>query len=102
MSSGARDDPGSPRAAHRAPTTGRGGRTAKAKEEPIAAHAWRYGPGWGYYHSEVDVDRDKVTEATKGLLAKAKTGDAWTDPQGGTHIPVLVDDEVVGMVWVDM
>ena len=67
----------------------------------MAAHAWHYGPGWGYYHSEVDIDRDKVAQATKELLGKATTGDAWTDPRGGKHIPVLVDHEIVGSLWED-
>ncbi|MDA8275760.1 MAG: hypothetical protein M0029_10350 [Actinomycetota bacterium] len=67
----------------------------------MPGHPWHYGPHWGYYHSEVEIDREKVTEATKALLAKATTGDAWTDPHGGRHIPLLVDHEIVGNLWDD-
>ena len=43
---------------------------------------WHYGPHWGYCHSEVEIDRDKVTEAAKTLLAKVHLGGAWIDPHG--------------------
>ena len=60
---------------------------------------WHYGPHWGYYHSEVEIDRDKVTEAAKTLLAKVHLGGAWIDPHGAQHPPILLDGAILGNLW---
>lgn len=35
------------------------------------------------------------------MLAKAKKGTAWTNPRGVKHIPIVVDDQIVGNLWQD-
>jgi hypothetical protein len=67
----------------------------------MAKYTWRYGPNWGYYHSDTEIDRDKVHDAAKALLSKATKGDAWTDPHGTKHIPVMADGTIVGSLWED-
>ena len=64
----------------------------------MSHYIWKYGPGGGY-ESDVDIDRKKVDDAVKKLLATATEGDAWRDPQGTKHIPILVNGEVAGNLW---
>ncbi len=56
---------------------------------------WHYGPRWGYYYTDKEVDRDTVEKDTRTLLATATKGQTWTDPRGGTHIPLLVSGSIV-------
>lgn len=68
----------------------------------MPGYRWRYGPRWGYYHSDTEIDRDKVTAAAKTLLAQARKSEAWTDPHGGRHIPIIAaDGAIAGSLWED-
>jgi len=64
--------------------------------------AWKRGPKWGYYVEGVSVDREKVISDAKELLSKAKKGNVWTAPNGIKHIPIVVDNAVVGKLWKDV
>ena len=61
---------------------------------------WKRGPKWGYY-SDANVDREKVESEARELLAKANKGDRWVSPNGMTHIPIVVDNAIVGKLWKD-
>lgn len=63
---------------------------------------WRFGPKGQYYYTAKEVDRDKVEADTRDALAKVKKGDAWTDPRGVKHIPLLLDGDIVGNLWEDV
>jgi hypothetical protein len=52
-------------------------------------------------HGESEIDRDKVAGAARTLLDQATTGEAWIDPHGQRHIPILVAGAVVGSLRVD-
>ncbi len=65
-------------------------------------YQWKCGPRNGGYESENGGDRDKVVAALKKLLTSATKGDAWSNPNGTLHIPVLVDGDSVGNLWDDV
>jgi hypothetical protein len=62
---------------------------------------WKYDPRWHSYHAGSEVVRERVEDNVKALLGKAKKDKAWTNPRGVKHIPLLVDDEIVGQLWQD-
>jgi hypothetical protein len=62
---------------------------------------WKFGPRWGSYYAEKELDREKVEKDAQSLLAKANNGDKWTDPRGIQHISLLVGHDVVGNLWED-
>jgi hypothetical protein len=62
---------------------------------------WKFGPRWGSYYAEKELDREKVEKDARSLLAKASKGDRWTDPRGIPHIPLLVSGSLVGNLWED-
>jgi hypothetical protein len=63
----------------------------------LRSHHW-YG---GRHHHEIEIDRAKVAGAARSLLDQATTGEAWIDPHGQRHIPILVGGAVVGSLWAD-
>ena len=63
---------------------------------------WRYGPRWSYYYSGKEVDRDTVEKNAEAVLSQATKGQAWTDPRGVKHIPIVVSGGVVGDLWEDV
>lgn len=63
---------------------------------------FKYGPKWGSYYSEREIDRNKVEKDAKALLGEVTKGEKWTNPHGVTHIPLLFDDGVVGHLWKDV
>jgi hypothetical protein len=60
---------------------------------------WRINAATGNYYRDKELDRTKVENEVKALLAKAKKGESWTDPQGVHHTEILVNDEIVGNLW---
>ncbi len=46
--------------------------------------------------------KNNVEEKTKEILTKAKKGKGWVNPRGIRHIPLLVEDEIVGNLWEDV
>jgi|YelNatPaOPRAMG01_1025707.scaffolds.fasta_scaffold00295_49 hypothetical protein len=62
---------------------------------------WKFGPRWGYYYADKELDRSKVETDAKALLAKATKGETWKDPRGVQHIPLVFGNDVVGNLWED-
>ncbi|MCW1301922.1 MAG: hypothetical protein OH316_02190 [Candidatus Parvarchaeota archaeon] len=66
------------------------------------------GYGWRlmnerYYSSDnEELDEKQVEKDSKELLSKVKKGESWTDPRGIKHIPLLLNDEVVGQLFDDV
>jgi hypothetical protein len=69
---------------------------------PFRGFGWKRGPKWGYYAGAEEVDRAKVEQAAKDLLARATKGAAWTNPMGIRHYPIVVDGAIVGNLWKDV
>jgi len=70
----------------------------------MARFGWAYGSRWGHYYAEheQELDRSKVEDAAKVVLARVTKGEAWTDPHGTEHIPLLDDGALVGNLWDDV
>jgi len=47
-------------------------------------------------------EEQKIEKNAKDLLAKVKKGKSWTSLRGIKHIPLLVDDTIVGNLWKDV
>ena len=45
--------------------------------------------------------QQKIEKDAKALLAQVKKGKSWTSLDGVKHIPLLVDDTIVGNLWKD-
>jgi len=60
-----------------------------------------------YGHNEIggdyggEVARDQVEVAVKVALAHATKAVAGRNPVGGAHIPILVDNHIIGNLWQD-
>jgi hypothetical protein len=74
---------------------------ALAQGGPSPGWGWRYGPRSYGYSSGIQVDRGKVDAAVKETLSKAAKAKTWFTPAGVKHIPILIDDQVVGQLWED-
>jgi hypothetical protein len=60
---------------------------------------WKFGPMWGCYCTDKEIDRDKIERDIKDLLAKATKGKEWSDLNGIKHIPLIVNGQIVGNIW---
>ena len=62
---------------------------------------------WGWkmrkfgYATE-DVDYEKLKSDAKELLSKVNKGNEWKCGCGTTHIPLTIDNEIVGELWEDV
>jgi len=62
---------------------------------------WKFGPRWGYYYADKELDREKVEKDTQALLAKASKGAKWADRRGIKDISLRESGDVVGNLWED-
>jgi len=58
--------------------------------------------GWkirefGYATEEVDYE--KIKSQAKEILSKASKGQLWKCRCGTTHIPIVVNNQIVGEMW---
>jgi len=67
----------------------------------MAPFGWKFGPRWGQYYAEQELDRSDIEKDAKALLARAIKGEAWTNPRGIRHIPLLDGSNLVGHLWED-
>jgi len=64
---------------------------------------YKYGPRYGAYYSDKELDRSKVEKDAKDLLAKVTKDKAWTSLRGVKHIPLLAEKKyIVGDLWKDV
>ena len=58
--------------------------------------------GWkrfGFGYATRNVNYEEIKQKAKDLLSKAKKGEEWTGRCGAKHIPIVVDDEILGEIW---
>lgn len=65
----------------------------------MRGYEWKWMNGRYYSSDSEELSEEQVEKDSKNLLAKVKKGEAWTDPTGVKHIPLLLNDEVVGQVF---
>ena len=61
--------------------------------------------GWrrrGFGYVTEDVDYEKIKSEAKELLSKAKKGESWKCRCGTVHIPIVVNNEIIGELWKDV
>ncbi|MDV3103510.1 GAF domain-containing protein [Thermococcus waiotapuensis] len=63
-------------------------------------------PGWkwkvGRFGYTMEEGKEEIKAKTKELLEKASKGNAWRNPRGVLHVPLVVEDQVVGELWEDL
>ena len=66
----------------------------------MSPHGWKHRK-YGYI-VEGTVNYEELVKKAKELLSKAVKGQTWACRWGSTHIPLLVNNQIVGKLWEDL
>ena len=69
---------------------------------PFGAPGWKWKVGRFGYTLENEPDYEEIKAKTKELLEKAVKGNAWRNPRGVLHVPLVVENQIVGELWEDL
>ncbi len=67
---------------------------------PRWIRGWKIGRH-GYIVS-AELDYERIKNYVKDVLSRARKGNVWRCRCGSIHIPLIVNNEIVGEIWEDV
>jgi hypothetical protein len=71
-------------------------------EMPFGAPSWKWKVGRFGYTTGNEPNYEEIKAKAKEALSKATKGAKWTGKWGSTHIPLVIDGQIIGELWEDV